>query len=137
MSDIDTALRRMIVGRARSMCEYCRVPTVFDELPACVVHIIARKHRGPTSGVNLAHSCCHDNSFKGDNIAGLDPETDQLTRLFNPRSDQWTEHFEWTGAELVGATPVGRTTIYVLNMNDPMRIMLRRLLIASGDMTRP
>jgi hypothetical protein len=134
MSDVDAALRRLVVSRSQSCCEYCRVPTAFDESPACVDHIIARKHRGQTSAENLALTCYHDNSFKGDNIAGLDPDSNQLTRLFNPRTDQWAEHSEWNAAELIGLTAIGRTTLYVLNMNDPVRVLLRRLLVAAGDM---
>jgi hypothetical protein len=33
---------------------------------------------------------------------------------------------------VVGKTAIGRTTIYVLDMNHPDRVELRRLLIAAG-----
>src|SRR5437899_12231073 len=60
---------------------------------------------------------------------GIDLVTGQLTRLFNPRQDDWNEHFSWLGPELVGRTAVGRTTIDVLNINLPERVEQRRLLI--------
>src|SRR5438552_5243609 len=63
----------------------------------------------PTSADNLALSCYNDNAYKGPNIAGIDLVTGQLMRLFNPRQDDWNEHFSWLGPELVGRTAVGRT----------------------------
>jgi hypothetical protein len=91
-------------------------------------HIIAEKHRGPTTADNLALSCERCNSHKGPNIAGyLDGKH---IPLFNPRLDLWSDHFEWNGAVLVGKTPVGQVTIEVLAINLPYRIALRTALIA-------
>ncbi len=73
-----------------------------------------------------------DNFHKGPNIAGIDSETGRLTRLFNPRRQRWIAHFAWAGPVLVGKTAIGRTTLYVLNMNHPDRVEVRRLLIAAG-----
>lgn len=134
MTDIEAALRREVFARSRFTCEYCHIPLALDNSPACIDHIIARKHHGPTTTDNLAASCFHDNSSKGTDLTGIDPDTGALTRLFHPRRDVWTEHFAWDGAEIVGLTAIGRTTIYVLNVNDPVRVMTRRLLVASGDM---
>ena len=39
---------------------------------------------------------------------------------------------EWRGAELHGRTPVGRTTIDVLNINDRDRVELRKMLVPWG-----
>ena len=94
-------------------------------------HIIARQHRGPTVVENLALACGRCNASKGPNLAGIDPETGQLTRLFHPRRDSWHEHFRWTGGALVGLTSVGRTTIEVLAINHPYRVAAREVLIAT------
>lgn len=69
---------------------------------------------------------------KGPNIAGVDPDTGQLTRLFHPRRDIWSEHFHWNGPTVCGLTAIGRVTLYVLDINDPVRIEHRRLLIEEG-----
>jgi hypothetical protein len=135
MSDISAALRRFVFERAGSRCEYCRIPLEFDALPGCLDHIIARKHRGPSIADNLAVSCYHDNSFKGDNIAGIEPETVAMARLYDPRHDEWHEHFAWDHGQIVGLTAIGRTTVYVLNMNEPIRVLTRRLLVATGDIS--
>ena len=126
------SLRERVWSRAESCCEYCRLPHSYDPLPFHVEHIISKKHRGRTAKGNLALSCPGCNLGKASNIAGRDPETGDLTRLFHPRTDHWSEHFVWDGPELVGMTAIGRTTIQVLNINDPERVRLRNLLIGLG-----
>ncbi|MCC7421069.1 MAG: HNH endonuclease [Planctomycetaceae bacterium] len=118
--------------RANHCCEYCRVPSRFDLLPFHVEHVISKKHHGRSVLSNLALSCPACNLFKAANIAGMDPESGELTRLFHPRSDGWDDHFQWNGAVLVGKTAVGRTTIDVLEMNQPERVRHRELLIQLG-----
>lgn len=129
---MDAALARQVWQRAEARCEYCRTPQHFDPTPFEIDHIIAIKHGGPTVLHNVALSCYHDNSHKGSNIAGLDPKTGQLTRLFNPRRHTWNRHFRWHGAHLIGRTPVGRATVAVLNINHPFRVALREGLIKEG-----
>jgi hypothetical protein len=62
-----------------------------------------------------------------------------MTALFNPRTDQWDEHFspEFFGSPplgiaIRGLTPVGRTTVQVLGLNDEMRQSLRYELWIEG-----
>ncbi len=104
----------------------------YPTVPFPVDHIIARQHGGSTSLDNLALSCLHDNTHKGPNIAGVDPQTRRITRLFNPRRDKWKRHFRWEGSHLVGKTAVGRTTIVVLAMNHPDAVAVRQSLIEEG-----
>ena len=73
------------------------------------------------------------NTFKGCHTAGYDPDRGELTRLFHPRTDCWDEHFAWIGAELVGTTAIGRTTIEVLRINLPERMAHRRVLMELGE----
>lgn len=95
-------------------------------------HVVARQHGGPSTPDNLALACLRCNSHKGPNLAGIDPETGRMTRLFNPRSDVWADHFRWNGPYLTGLTDVGRTTIDVLTINHPDYIGLRESLILEG-----
>ncbi len=129
---MDDALRQLVWKRAGDTCEYCRLPQRLDILPFQLDHVIAPKHHGPTSAENLSLSYYNDNAYKGPNIAGIDPVTGALTRLFNPRRDDWKEHFAWDGLDLIGRTPIGRTTIDVLNINLPERVEHRRLLVQAG-----
>lgn len=129
---MDAGLRRLVFDRANGFCEYCMMPRDWDPLPFCVDHIIAQQHAGPTAESNLALSCFSCNTYKGPNIAGLDPESGDLTRLFHPRTDKWADHFMWVGPTLHGKSPIGRVTLQVLNINDPVRIEHRRLLVQAG-----
>jgi hypothetical protein len=126
------SLRQQVHVRASDSCEYCRIPKQFDVLPFQIDHVIAEKHGGETVLSNLALACYNCNAHKGPNIAGRDPETGGLTPLFQPREQIWLEHFQWNGAELLGLTAVGRTSVQVLNINDRDRVELRKILIAAG-----
>lgn len=93
---------------------------------------------GSTAGFtpdNLALACLRCNSHKGPNLAGIDPDTGRMTRLFHPRQDIWDQHFRWNGPYLLGLTDVGRTTIAVLT--NPDYVALRESLIAEGLFPRP
>jgi len=129
---MDNALEQLVRHRAGDTCEYCRLAQRFSRLMFSIDHVIARKHQGPTIESNLALACVFCNCHKGPNIAGIDPQTQQLVRLFNPRRDRWLEHFDWDGAMLRGLTPEGRTTVIVLQINDEGAVAVRRDLMGEG-----
>lgn len=126
------ALRDDVRARAADCCEYCQLPQAITVLPHELDHIIAQKHGGATMSANLCLACFYCNSNKGPNIAGIDPDTEQVTALFHPRRDRWSDHFFWSDGTLVGKTAIGRTTTVVLGINLADRIENRRLLIISG-----
>src|SRR5947209_952481 len=128
---MDETLRQHVWDRAQAACEYCHVPQRLEIRPFQIDHVISQKHHGPTTADNLALCCYRDNSYKGPNIAGIDPDTGEVTRLFHPRRDAWEEHFQWDGPELIGLTAIGRATIDVLAINLPQRVEHRRLLLAA------
>jgi HNH endonuclease len=129
---MDDALIQLVWDRARQRCEYCQLSQAHSTLPFEIDHVIARKHGGRTIPSNLALSCFYCNSYKGPNIAGLDPNTRALARLFHPRRHKWTRHFRWDGPVLVGRTAIGRTTIVVLDINDAEAVAARSSLIEAG-----
>ena len=92
---------------------------------------MARQHEGNDDPTNLALACHRCNLKKGPNLTGIDPVTKQLARLFHPREDTWSEHFEIKEFTINGTTPVGRATVQLLRMNDSRRIELREQI--SGD----
>ena len=123
---MDEALRRRVRQRAGERCEYCRLGE--DQAPFAafhVEHIVPRKHGGRDATENLALACQHCNWHKGTNLSGVDPDTGRVTRLFNPRTDAWATHFRFDGARIEGLTDMGRTSVAVLNMNEPERVELR------------
>ncbi len=134
---MDAALRGLVRERAGDCCEYCGIhqdQDAFFTFP--VDHIIARQHGGKTEAENLCLSCYRCNSHKGPNIASIDPDTEEMVRLFHPRRDGWREHFEWQGALLTGRTPIGRATVMLLAVNHPDYALLRESLIDEGTFPR-
>jgi len=131
---MDRATEHIVRLRAGGVCEYCRLPESAAPVAFVIDHIVARQHRGLTVVQNLALACTECNLHKGPNLASLDPPgTGELTRLFNPRTDVWHDHFRWNGPELTGLTAIGRVTILVLNINDPLRVDVRQSLMDEGS----
>ncbi len=122
-------IRSLVRQRAGFRCEYCHLPEAVAELRFQIDHLLAEKHGGSHDPSNLGWSCYRCNTHKGPNLVGVDEKTGEITRLFNPRTDQWHDHFKWSGAKLVGRTAVGRTTIAVLCINRPDSVLLRRSLL--------
>jgi hypothetical protein len=121
--------------RARNRCEYCRLRQEHDPFHTFYAeHIIAKQHRGSDGLQNLAWACHHCNLHKGTNFASFDPDTDEVSRLFHPRNDYWTDHFKFDGPWIVGISAIGRTTAWLLQMNSEERMELRSLLAQLGEL---
>ncbi len=130
---MDAETQLVVRNRAGGRCEYCHLPQAADPLLIFEIdHIIARKRRGDDRPGNLCFACCACNHHKGANLAGIDPVTGRLTRLFDPRRHQWRWHFRWDGPLLVGKTAIGRTTITVLEINLSYRVELRAQMLDEG-----
>ena len=118
--------RRRIRARAGGCCEYCRIGIGEQSSAFHIDHIIAISHGGDDIDQNLCLACLECNSFKGVNIAAIDPQTDKPSRLFHPRMQNWDNHFQINpDASILGLTAEGRTTASVLRLNDPPRIEQR------------
>lgn len=131
-TNIQAAIRQLVVERAKGRCEYCRSPQIFSSYRYEIDHIVAEKHRGETVADNLALSCLPCNRYKGSDIASLDPLTGELTRLFNPRIQDWWENFSIENGFIVGKTSIGRTTVFILKFNTAAEVALRKMLMEQG-----
>jgi hypothetical protein len=78
---------------------------------------------GSDNADNLALACRRCNERHYNFTVGIDLETQQEVSLFNPRQQQWSEHFIWTadGIKIIGITPTGRATCNRLDLNDERR----------------
>ena len=101
-----------------------------------VEHIRATQHGRDDSPDNLALACPDCNRHKGPNLTSIDPVTQQLVPLFNPRTDRWDACFDLEGPLIVGLTPVGRATVRLLAMNDEVRVEMRAELQVTGIWSR-
>lgn len=101
-------------------------------MPFQVDHIRALKHNGTTVINNLAYCCPDCNRYKGTDLGSyLDDET-TIIRFFNPRLDEWKEHFIVNEGVINRITSQGQVTIIIFQFNTPERIMYRQALIDGG-----
>jgi hypothetical protein len=122
--------REAVRKRGAARCEYCRLPDfALEPDDFHVEHVIARKHGGGNGPDNLAWACIFCNLYKGPNLASIDPDTHELTALFNPRQHHWTDHFRIEGSRIIGLTAIGRTTVWLLEMNSEIMVSLRASLM--------
>lgn len=129
---ISASLRRRVRDRAKSCCEYCLMAEEDAFFPHEPDHVIAEKHGGETTFVNLALACLDCNRFKGTDIASLDPKSRKLVPLFNPRLDLWHEHFELRNGVIVPLSGIARATERLLKLNLPERVEVRATLTRVG-----
>jgi HNH endonuclease len=129
---MDSAISQLVRQRAGQRCEYCRLPQSASALRFHIEHIIARQHGGTDDPANLALACPECNYQKGPNLSSIDPDTGKVTPLFHPRRDQWAEHFVRDDARIVGKSPTGRTTVWLLEMNTGDRLRWREMLLHLG-----
>ncbi|MEI2689614.1 MAG: HNH endonuclease signature motif containing protein [Anaerolineae bacterium] len=132
MAKVPARLRSLVVARALQSCEYCLIHSDYAAFAHEVDHILARKHGGTTDAGNLAYACAQCNRFKGSDIAASDPETGEITPLFNPRTMAWGDHFTLAGPRIVPLTAVARATERLLQLNQIDRLLLRKELLVKG-----
>jgi hypothetical protein len=77
---------------------------------------------------------CTATATRAPNLSGLDRRRSgrKLVPLFNPRRHSWNRHFRWDGIYLKGRTAIGRVTVEVLAMNEPLRLAVRSALMEDG-----
>lgn len=130
-SYISDHLRILVATRAGFLCEYCLIHEDNTYFGCEVDHIISLKHGGLTEADNLAYACLLCNRQKGSDIGSILPNAEFL-RFFNPRKDQWGQHFRLEGAIIQPLTGIGEVTARILGFNTGERILEREVLIATG-----
>lgn len=123
---------RQVHRRANNCCEYCQT---CQKVCGQAMHV---EHIQPSGGDhldNLCLACPTCNLSKARAVTALDHETDMLVQLFNPRQQQWEDHFQWNEdkSEIIGKTPVGRATVARLNMNIDRVITARKIWVKAGE----
>lgn len=132
---MDAATRDFVRRRAAYRCEYCLLLQEYSDLTHHVEHIVAKQHGGSDDVENLALACHRCNLRKGPNLTGIDPLTNHVEALFDPRRDEWASHFQLRAVYIDGITPVGRATVNLLAINDPRRLELRGEILMRGRST--
>ena len=103
-------------------------------MPMHIEHIIPIAAGGQTVEGNLWLACPLCNGHKATKVEAPDPESNNLVPLFNPRTQNWNEHFQWhnDGIEVSGLTPTGRATIHALQLNNEYLVRARRRWVLAG-----
>jgi hypothetical protein len=131
---ISAAIRQRVAEAARFRCGYCLTSQNIVGPLLEIDHIVPESRGGSSEEENLWLACPMCNSHKSDRVEAFDPETKIGVALFNPRQNDWNEHFRWhdDGAILEGTTPIGRATVAALQINHPDIVAARRLWIEAG-----
>jgi 5-methylcytosine-specific restriction endonuclease McrA len=117
---INEATRQTVRERANYLCEYCHSPERLSANRFSIDHLTPKSLSGSDDLNNLALACRRCNERRYNFVAGIDPETKEIVPIFNPRQQNWKEHFVWTdnGVMIEGLTAVGRATCIRLDLND-------------------
>ena len=130
---VPVALRQLVKTRAKSLCEYCLIREEDTYFGCQVDHIISEKHGGATQESNLAYACSYCNRNKGSDIGSIVWETRRFCRFFNPRVDQWADHFRLDDVRIAALTSIGEVTAYILDFNHIDRLIERTELATLGQ----
>lgn len=133
-SYLPQSLRAQIEEANRRRCCYCLTSEANSGIPLTHDHILPISKGGPTSFENVCLACRPCNEFKTDMTEAADPLTGDTVPLFNPRTQPWSDHFEWTldGTQVVGLTAVGRATVIALQINRPPIVAARTRWAGAG-----
>lgn len=131
---IPKLLRDQVRREARNRCGYCLIQQEIVGIQLHVEHILPEAAGGETVLENLWLACSECNNHKGAQVDAVDPHSNERVALFNPRLQQWTEHFRWSedGAQIIGISATGRATVTALDLNQPFMLIARRRWVLVG-----
>jgi HNH endonuclease len=117
---ISITSRQRIRQRAKFLCEYCHSSEEASTSLFTFDHLIPQSLGGNDIEHNLALACHRCNGRRYNFTDGIDPETQITCSLFNPRQNDWSEHFVWSvdGQNILAITAIGRATLKRLDLND-------------------
>jgi hypothetical protein len=124
-------IKNQVIFRSEFKCEYCLLPEKVSFYNFHIDHIRPLKHGGSSHIDNLAYCCPDCNHFKGTDIGSFEDE-DLIVRFFNPRKDNWQEHFVIIDGSIIGKTDVEKVTERIFKLNEIDRLIYRKELIRLG-----
>ena len=131
---ISSDKKHAIIERAEGRCEYRMSRADYATESFAIEHIIPVSRGGTSEPENLALACSGCNGHKYIKLEAVDPIEGIMVPLFNPRQQNWHEHFGWSDdyIYIIGLTAVGRATIEALKMNRVGLVNMRRVLYLTG-----
>lgn len=109
-SSINDALRTKVRLQALNRCGYCLTHQEYVPWELEIEYIVPVSKGGSNDEKNLWLACRACNAHKSNQTHALDPLTGYRVRLFNPRMQRWSRHFQWSldGTLILGRTACGR-----------------------------
>jgi len=132
---ISASIKKKVAKRANALCEYCKCPKKYAPGPFDIEHTVPLSKGGSSSLDNLAYACNGCNGIKYNKIYAIDPADGKSVRLYNPRKNDWSDHFMWsdTGLLVIGITSIGRATVNLLELNREELLNIRSILHLIGE----
>lgn len=132
MSKIAEKLKAKIRRQAKNRCGYCLLPQALNPGQLEIEHILPTAKGGNDEEANLWLACRLCNGYKGVQTEAFDEETNKTVSLFNPRKQNWNEHFEWENERIIGKTDCGRATVKALKFNNEIILPVRKRWVTAG-----
>jgi hypothetical protein len=134
MSRISSKIQTKVRNTAKNRCGYCLLPQEILMGKLEIEHIVPIAKGGTDEEENLWLSCRDCNSYKSSKIKGFDEETQQEVKLYNPRKQNWNEHFDFDESKTIinGKTTCGRATVNALRMNEEQAVKARMIWVKAG-----
>lgn len=128
------AIKEQIRKEAHYRCGYCLAEESLMGVSLAIDHIIPLAVGGTNEPHNLWAACRQCNELKNNRTHAEDPATGELVGLFNPRTQQWSVHFQWDPETywILGLTPTGRATVDALQINRTLMVRARQHWIRMG-----
>jgi hypothetical protein len=133
MARVSKQKRQQVIERANGRCEYCHAQKrmiMYME----VEHIHPTSKGGDNTLENLCLACFGCNNAKSNFLTAVDPLTEEVVSIFNPRTQNWDDHFAWieNGLKIIGLTSVGRASVELLDLNREEALTSREQWILAG-----
>ena len=125
---ISLSTRKKVATRANFRCEYCLLAERVSFYSFHIEHIRSLKHGGTNELANLAYSCPDCNYHKGPDVGTFIGNSETLVRFFNPRKDNWSEHFNLDDGAIYGKTDIGNAIVAIFRFNEPDLLIFRQQL---------
>jgi hypothetical protein len=125
---ISEMVQLQVRQRANFLCEFCHACEKWQYVRFTVDHTMPLSLGGSDRLENLALACFHCNRQKTNRSRVRVPDSGMEVALFNPRRDDWHEHFIWSADRLriVGLSDIGRATVMGLGLNRERVIAIRQ-----------
>jgi HNH endonuclease len=131
---ISEQVRARVRAQAQNRCGYCRSLQMYVLGILEIDHIIPKAIGGTDEEENLWLACSLCNNYKRTQTDAFDPVTQKHAKLFNPRTQQWSQYFAWSedATGIIGLKDCGRATVTALQLNNPIAVTVRRQWVSAG-----